>query len=60
MAAKLEEPIQPSFNRMIRLVKREWNFDTTKEALVELESQVIKRLDWELISVSPLFFLERY
>ena len=60
MAAKLEEPIQPSFNRMIRLVKREWNFDTTKEELVELESQVIKRLDWDLISVSPLFFLERY
>lgn len=60
MAAKLEEPIHPSFNRMIRLVKREWNFDTTKEELVELESQVIKRLDWDLISVSPLFFLERY
>ena len=38
MAAKLEESVQPSFNRMVRLVKSEWNYETTKEELVELES----------------------
>ena len=38
MAAKLEEPIQPSFNRMVRLVASEWNFETTKEEIIELES----------------------
>ena len=34
MAAKLEEPIQPSFNRMVRLVASEWNFETTKEEII--------------------------
>ena len=60
MAAKLEEPIQPSFNRMIRLVAKEWNFQTTKEELVQLERDVIRLLDWELIIPGPLFFLERF
>ena len=34
IAAKFEEPVQPSFNRMVRLIKSEYNFDTTKEELV--------------------------
>jgi len=25
MAAKLEEPLQPNYGRMVRLVKREWD-----------------------------------
>ena len=60
MAAKLEEPIQPSFNRMVRLVKSEWNFETTKEEIIEMESQVINLLDFDLQAVGPIFFLERY
>ena len=60
MAAKLEEPIQPSFNRMVRLVASEWNFETTKEEIVEMESQVIRTLDWDLHMLGPIFFLERY
>ena len=60
MAAKLDEPIQPSFNRMVRLVAKEWNFSTTKEELVDLETSVIKLLDWDLFIPGPLFFLERY
>ena len=60
MAAKLEEPIQPSFNRMVRLVASEWNFETSKEEIIEMETQVIKLLDWDLNMVGPIFFLERY
>lgn len=60
MAAKLEEPMQPSFNRMVRLVASEWNFETTKEEIIEMESQVIRLLDWDLSMVGPIFFLERY
>ena len=37
MAAKLEESIQPSFNRMVRLVESEWNYGTTKGELIELD-----------------------
>lgn len=60
MAAKLEEPIQPSFNRMVRLVASEWNFETTKEEIIQMETQVIMLLDWDLLIVGPIFFLERY
>ena len=60
IAAKLEEPIQPSFNRMIRLIKTEYNFETNKEELVHLEHQVIAMLDWDLYIATPIFFLERY
>ena len=37
MAAKLEEPMQPSFARMVTLVKNEWDFTLDKEELVQLE-----------------------
>lgn len=45
---------------MVRLVAKEWNFSTTKEELVDLETSVIKLLDWDLFIPGPLFFLERY
>lgn len=60
MAAKLEEPMQPSFKRLIRLVHKEWNFITTREELIDLEASLISLLDFDLITPSPLFFLERY
>lgn len=60
MAAKLEEPIQPSFKRMVRLVHKEWNFVTTKEELVDLETSIIRLLDFDLLVPSPLFFMDRY
>ena len=48
MAAKLEEPIQPSFNRMVRLAQNEWNFATSKEELIQLEAHIIFVLDMNL------------
>jgi len=60
MAAKLEEPVQPSFKRMVRLVLKEWNFSTTREELVDLETSIIRLLDMDLITPGPLFFMDRY
>jgi len=60
MAAKLEEPIQPSFKRLVRLVHKEWAFTTSREELIDLEANVLSLLDWDLITPSPLFFLERF
>ena len=60
MAAKLEESVQPSFKRMVRLVYKEWNFHTTKEDLVALETSILHKLDWDIIHPTPLFFLERF
>ena len=60
IAAKFEEPIQPSFNRMVRLIKTQYNFDTSREELVQLEHMIITLLDWDLHIVTPIFFLERF
>jgi hypothetical protein len=45
MAAKLEEPISPSFNRMINLLQGEQKSLVSKEALVALEMDIVLSLD---------------
>ena len=45
---------------MVRLIKSAYNFDTTKDELVHLECQVITLLDWDLLIMTPIFFLERF
>lgn len=60
LAAKLEEPIQPSFKRMAAQAMKEWEFDTDVAVLVHLESQIIKTLDFSLLYGGPLFYLQRF
>ena len=60
MSAKLEQPISPSFNRMLRLVEDEWNVIVEKQDLTALEEKVIKTLDYEMHYTCPIVFLERY
>ena len=60
MAAKLEQPIQPSFNRMVKLVADQWDVHLTRQDLLNLEESIIRTLDFDLRSVSPLLFLERF
>ena len=37
IAAKIEQPISPSFNRMIRLLPRNQQIQVEKEDLIDLE-----------------------
>ena len=60
MSAKLEQPISPSFNRMIRLVEDEWGIKIGKDELIDLEEKVIRTLDYSLHYTCPIVFLERY
>ena len=60
MAAKLEQPIQPSFNRMVKLVSDQWDVKLTRQDLLDLEENIIRTLDFDLRSVSPLHFLHRF
>ena len=46
MAAKLEEPIQPSYKRMVRLIEKEWNLTISNLELEEMERSVINELDF--------------
>ena len=45
---------------MVNLAASEWNYEITLNDMIEMEAQVIKKLDWELHMVGPIFFLERY
>ena len=60
MAAKIEEPISPSFERMVGLLKKYEITNISKQILLDQEEQVILKLDFQLRDVSSIQFLERY
>ena len=60
MAAKLEQPISPSFSRMVRLVDETFGLKVEKKTLIDLEEAIIRVLDFSLYSASPITFMERY
>ena len=60
MAAKLEQPMHPSFNIMIRLLADTQRLFVTKYALICLEEKIIRALEFSLHFVSTVPFLERY
>ena len=60
MAAKLEQPISPSFIRMVKLVKAEFHIEITKQEIACMEEAIIRVLDFDLTQTSALPFMERY
>lgn len=60
MAAKLEQPISPSFNRMIALLPELERKRTAKTDLIDLEEKILLALDFDVQYVGPVPFLERY
>lgn len=60
MAAKLEQPISPSFNRMIALLPAVEQKRITKKQLIDLEEKILCALEFSLHSAGPIAFLERY
>ena len=47
MSAKLEQPISPSFNRMISLLDDDEKTRITKQDLIDLEADIMNRLQFE-------------
>lgn len=60
MAAKIEQPISPSFNRMINFLPESQKARVNKSALIDLEEKIVCALDFEFVYASPITFLERY
>lgn len=48
MAAKLEQPMCPSFTRMQRLVKKEWGVNAKAKEFCNLEEKILKTLNFEV------------
>jgi len=58
LAAKLEQPISPSFSRMITLLPH--NSNITRDDLVALEKHILETLDFNLQWAGPIPFIERF
>ncbi len=60
VAAKLEQPMTPSINRMIKLLAKEEQEYVDKTQVILLEQKMLNDLSFDFNYPSPLPFLERY
>jgi len=60
IAAKIEQPISPSFTRMISLLPGHYKTRTHKRDLIDLELKIIYALEYSMHWVGPIPYLERY
>ena len=60
IAAKIEQPLKPSFELMIELLPELQRKRTSKRDLIDLEEKIVIALDFDFTYASPLTFLERY
>lgn len=60
MAAKLEQPISPSFNRMINLLPDEERKYVSKKQLIQLEEDIIQKLGFDFNFPGPMQSMERF
>lgn len=50
----------PSINRMIRLLSEEERQHVTKPLVIQMESEIVRALNFDMNFLSPLTFLERF
>ena len=60
IAAKIEEPIAPSYPAMMQLVEETQKFPLSREVLVALEEAILNTLQFQIRFVNVPFFLERF
>lgn len=60
MSAKLEQPISPSFTRMINLLSNDEKKSVTKQSLIDMESDILMRLGFDFNFPGPIQSMERY
>jgi len=60
LGAKLEQPMSPSFLRMINLLPEGVRETVTKEKLVNLEERIVKELNFHMHYAGPIPYLHRF
>ena len=60
MSAKLEQPISPSFSRMVGLLSEDEKRIVNKKGLIKLEEAILKKFGFDFNFQSPICSLERY
>lgn len=59
LAAKLEQPISPSFNRMLSLLSEHQRMNLSRDGLIKLEKHIMETLEFDLQWAGPVPFMER-
>ena len=60
LSAKIEQPISPSFTRMINLLGEEEKKYVSKKALIDLEANIIMTMGFDFNFPGPIQSMERY
>ena len=60
IAAKLEQPISPSFTRMINLLSEDEKKNITKQSLIDLEADILIKMGFDYNFPGPIQSLERF
>ena len=60
LAAKLEQPISPSFSRMISLLSDDEKKNVSKKQLIELEADILIQMCFDYNFPGPIQSMERY
>ena len=60
LSAKLEQPISPSFSRMVSLLAEDEKKIVDKKGLIKLEETILKKFGFDFNFQSPICSLERY
>lgn len=60
MAAKLEQPISPSFTRMIGLLSEDEQQQVSKQSLIELEADILINMNFDYNFPGPIQSMERF
>ena len=60
LGAKIEQPMHPSFNIMLKLLKETQNVTIDKKVILKMEMEILKSLQFSIHFVSPVSFLERF
>lgn len=60
LAAKLEQPISPSFSRMISLLSDDEKKNVSKKQLIELEADILVQMGFDYNFPGPIQSMERY
>jgi len=60
IGAKLEEPVQPCFLKIIDIIEEENIMDITREDIIDLETDILIKLTFDFLVASPIPSVQRF
>ena len=60
LAGKLDLPFSPSFDIMNRILRKKHSLEVSRNSYLKLEERILNALQFEMHSVYPTLFLERF